>query len=259
MGDRSGFGPFIHALSEMRRMNGKPCSFGPATDPVAMAEALGRYVEDPGLRESHARAARARAEPKVAPSPGEARRSFRHMLDRLTPKVPEGGTLDLVTDDHPDYRREVRRRRRGMPIRHRVYRNPPDRRRGDPPTPETVARDRAMFPVDVLHKWFRHVDADHRRESIAFCRRGEAVLERLSAVVVGRNLIQRVSERRNDARTPGMLIGLTSRPWTWGEVLARRRWPERIGMDATTRRVVERSMRDPLGIEWPRHVRRRSL
>ena len=159
--------------------------------------------------------ARARARPQVAPSPGEYGRSFRRMLDRLLPELPDGGTLELITDDHDAYRREVRHRCWRARIRHRIFPNPPTRRRGDPPTPNTLARDRALFPVDVLHKWFRHVGADHRRESIAFGRRGEAVLERLSAVVVARNLIQRSSERRNDARTPGMRIGLTARPWTW--------------------------------------------
>jgi hypothetical protein len=203
--------------------------------------------------------ARSRARPRVTASPGAYGRSFRRMLDRLIPKVPDGGTLDLVTDDHDAYRREIDRARRRAPIRHRVFANPPGRRRGQPPTGETLARDRAMFPVDVLHKWLRHVDADHRRESIAFCRRGEAVLERGSAVVVARNLIQRVSERRDDGRTPGMLVGLTDRPWTWGEVLARRRWPDRVRPGPTTRAVVERSMLDPRGISWPRYARRRAL
>jgi len=84
-------------------------------------------------------------------------------------------------------------------------------------------------------------------------------MERLSAVVVARNLIQGVSERRDDRRTRAMLLGLTSRPWTWSEVLAWRRWPDRIEADGTTRTVVERSMRDPRGIAWPRHVRRRAI
>ena len=55
------------------------------------------------------------------------------------------------------------------------------------------------------------------------------------------------------------LISLTGRPWMWGEVLGRRLSPGRVRASETARRVAGRSMRDPRGVAWPRHVRRRSL
>ena len=208
----------------------------------------------------HRRAtARSRKESRVSESPGDYRRSVRRMLRALTGAVGSGSTLHLVSDQHRDYPRAIASWSGPVPIRHTVHPNPLNRKRGQPADAAVKARNRAMFPVDTLHKWFRHVDADHRRESIAFCRRGEAVLERLAAIVVARNLIQGVSERRNDPTTPAMRVGLTHRPWTWSEVLARRRWPARIGVGATTSEVIGRSMRDPRGISWPEHVRRRAL
>lgn len=203
--------------------------------------------------------ARSRRQPAVAESPGAYRRSVRRMLRALTENASTGATLELVTDDHGEYARAIAAHDGPVRIRHTVYPNPTNRKRGIARDSAARARDGAMFPVDTLHKWFRHVDADHRRESIAFCRRGEALMERLAAVVMARNLIQGVSERRNDTRTPAMLVGLTDRPWSWSEVLSRRRWPGRIGVGATTSEVIRRSMRDPRGIAWPEHVRRRSL
>jgi hypothetical protein len=203
--------------------------------------------------------ARARLGPRVAPSPGAYRLSFGRMLDRLIAKVPPGGTLRIVSDDHPAYQRKGCRPHRDVLIRHGVYPNIPGRRRSDPATRASLERDRALFPVDVLHRWFRHVGADHRRQSIAFCRRGEAVLERLSAIVVARNLIQGVSERRADHRTPAMILGVTTRPWTWAELLGARRWPHRVPLTSSVRGVITRSMRDPRGISWPAHRRRRAL
>jgi hypothetical protein len=41
-----------------------------------------------------------------------------------------------------------------------------------------MRRDRALYPVDQLHALIRHSQAHHRRETIAFGRRVNAVLER---------------------------------------------------------------------------------
>ena len=116
-----------------------------------------------------------------------------------------------------------------------------------------------MFPVDLLHTLTRMWLSDHHRQTIAFAKRGEAVLERLSILAVLRNLIQRSSERRDDRVTPALRLGLTDRPWGWGDVLAERRFPTRIRLSRSTARVFGRTMRDPRGIRWPRHVRMRAL
>ena len=84
-------------------------------------------------------------------------------------------------------------------------------------------------------------------------------MERLAILATARNLIQGVSERRNDPTTPAMRLGLTDRPWLWRDVLAERRFPTRIELRQSAARVFHRTMRDPRGIVWPPHVRRRAL
>jgi len=208
----------------------------------------------------HRRAtAASRREPRVFPSPLELERSVTRLLDTLLERVPEGESLDLVSDDDPNHARAVERHPERTRIRHTAHRNPPERRKGMPRDAETRARDAAMFPVDLLHKLHRNWIADHRRESIAFGRRGEAVLERLAILATFRNLIQGVSERRSDPTTPAMRLGLTDRPWTWRDVLGERRFPTRIPLGESAQRVFDRTMRDPRGISWPAHVRMRAL
>jgi hypothetical protein len=116
-----------------------------------------------------------------------------------------------------------------------------------------------MFPVDLLHTLSRTWLSDHQRQTIAFAKRGEAVLERLAVLAVVRNLIQRSSERRDDRVTPAMRLGLTDRPWRWDDVLAERRFPTRIRLGRSAAEVFGRRMRDPRGIRWPAHVRMRAL
>jgi hypothetical protein len=108
--------------------------------------------------------------------------------------------------------------------------------------------------------WFVYaLEPAWHRQTIAFAKRGEAVLERLSILAVLRNLIQRSSERRNDTVTPAMRLGLTGRPWGWDDVLAERRFPTRTRLSRSAARVFGRTMPDPRGIRWPAHVRMRAL
>jgi hypothetical protein len=196
---------------------------------------------------------------RVAPTPEAIERSVRRMLDTLIAQVPEGEVLDLVSDDDPNHARAVSRHPGRHRIRHAAYRNPESRRKGEPRDADTKLRDAELFPVDLLHKLHRNWLADHHRETLAFAKRGEAVLERLAIFAIVRNLIQGVSERRNDATTPAMRTGLTGRPWRWDDVLAERRFPTRIRLGVSAAKVFGRTMPDPRGIAWPAHVRMRAL
>src|SRR5258707_937202 len=55
-----------------------------------------------------------------------------------------------------------------------------------------------MFPVDQLHALLRHSRADHKRETIAFGRRLNAVMEPLFVAAGWKNFINGRSERRPD-------------------------------------------------------------
>ena len=163
---------------------------------------------------------------------GSTARVFR-LLSALSP-----GGFRLVTDDHPAYRSAVRSASATLRIEHRVYPNPP-RGPGQDPAPARE-RDRAMFAADLLHKLLRHSQAHHRRETIAFGRRSNALLERTALMAVWRNFIKGVSERRPDPTTPAMRLGLAARAWNWKDVLSRRRFPGRISLPEGWMRIYRR-------------------
>ncbi|NIM01414.1 MAG: hypothetical protein GTN89_11325 [Acidobacteria bacterium] len=158
----------------------------------------------------------------TSPPPGSVVDSTQRILECVLRRSPGG--LDLISDDHPAYRVVVRRL--GSSIRHQVHANP-DRSPGGDAT-RVRARDRALFAVDLLHKLLRHSQAHHRRETIAFGRKRASALGRAALFAVWRNMIKLVSERRPTRLTPAMRIELTSRPWTWVDVCARRLFERRI-------------------------------
>ena len=155
-------------------------------------------------------------------TPGAITESTWKTLCFLLRRVPN--ELELISDDNPTYRAAIRHLGRQLggppPIRHRIFANPDRSHLGDKSL--AIARDHAMFPVDLLHKLLRHSQSHHRRETIAFGRKTANVMGRTALFVIWRNFIKRVSERRPAPITPAMRVGLTSKPWTWRDVMAER-------------------------------------
>jgi transposase-like protein len=151
------------------------------------------------------------------------------------------GTVDVVSDDPPAYA-HAERSARGS-IRRRIYPNPPRGPESD--RAAALERDRQMFPVDLLHKIWRHTQAHHRRETIAFGRRSNAVMERAFLFIVWRNFVKKISERTNEPITPAMRVGLTSRPLGWPEVFSRRLFPGRICLPDGWMKVYRRGWITP--------------
>jgi hypothetical protein len=185
-----------------------------------------------------ARKRRRHADP--APRPASYRRAFQRTLDLLTSIQRGPRPLDIVTDDKPDYRAELRTHPARHRIRHHVFANP--RRR---PSRAARLRDRAMFAVDLLHMLLRHSLAHHRRETIAFGRRLNALLERGFLTAVWRNWVKGRSERKNDRTTPAMYVGLASQPCDWSRVLARRLFPWRVRVPAHWMAIYRRELITP--------------
>jgi transposase-like protein len=192
----------------------------------------------------HRRAGRrsARRRPRSRPLPEAVPWSFvrstRRVLGLLERLVPD--RLRLISDDHPAYRAAVA----GNPrIGHEIHANP---RRGPGSDARLAAeRDRQMFAVDLLLKLVRHSQSHHRRETIAFGRRTNAVLERMALMVVWRNFVKKISERRSDPVTPAMRLGVAARQWSWRDVLARRRFPGRIRLPDGWDRIYRRGWITP--------------
>jgi transposase-like protein len=218
--------------------------FGVAT-PVG-ARSWFAYGMDPAPhrrtgRRSPAQARRLRSRPQ-RPSRGGYVGSTRRTLAALLPLVPPGSRLDLVGDGHAAYDRVA-----GGHPRVRLQRHPNPRRgpRGAPRSAAARARDAAMFPVDSLHALLRHTQAHHRRETIAFGRRLNALIERLFLFVIWRNFVKRRSERRPEPVTPAMHLGLADAPWSWRRVLSRRLFPQRQPLTRLQRQLYQRKWTTP--------------
>jgi hypothetical protein len=153
--------------------------------------------------------------------------------------------LLLISDDHPAYRRAVARHPARGRIRHRVFANPKRGPKGAPRSLPAVRRDRALFAVDQLHALIRHSQAHHRRETIAFGRRLNALLERAFLLMVWRNFVKRCSERRPRAPTPAMMLGLARRPRPWEQVLSRRLFFHRTSVPVGWKRIYRRDLVTP--------------
>jgi len=192
-----------------------------------------------GGRRSPAQKAKLRIAP-VQIDRASRRRSARRVLDALLEKVPEGGQLFLVTDADPELGRAVATHPRRSRIVHRVYPNPPRGSKGSPPSPEARLRDRQMRAVDVLHSLMRHTLAHLRRETIAFGRRTNAMVERMFLTIVWRNFVKKVAERSRDPVTPAMRKGLTDSQWSWERVLARRLFRGRVELPPGWDKVYRR-------------------
>lgn len=206
-----------------------------------------------GGRVTPAQVARLAGRPKVS-TRGGYRGSFRRGLDLVLPLAP--GLLEVACDGNESYVRALRAHPRRHRVRLEVHPNPVRGPKGSPRSPEALARDRTMYPVDQLHALLRHSRADHKRETIAFGRRLNAILERLHLAMCWRNFIKGRSERRPDPDSPAMRIGLSDRPWTWRRVLSRRLFPGRLPLSPVLRELYWRNWLTPvLPVNRPHRLR----
>ena len=160
----------------------------------------------------------------------------------------------LISDERPDYRAGMRGHPQRSAFEHRVFPNPKKR-----PSDEAKRRDRAMFAVDLLHGLLRHSLAGHHRETIAFGRRLNALMERLFLAAIWRNWVKGRSERRSDPTTPAMTLGLTQKPWSWTRVLARRLFSSKIRVPEHWMTIYRRELITPqIGINT-RHTLSRAF
>jgi len=228
--------------------------------PVGVATVVGRgswfiYGLDPaphkrtGTRSSFQEAKRKARAPQA--TKGGYTGSMVRVLDSLLHFFPENPTIGLTTDGMTAYTDALRQRRFVGRFEHRACPNPKRGPKGSPRSPEAIRRDDAMFPVDTLHKLLRHSECHHRRETIAFGRRTNAILERLYLAAVWRNFVKKVTERSPAKVTPAMRVGLAVEPWTWRRVLARRLFPGRVLLPKSWIDLYKRAWITPGGPNCP--------
>ena len=176
---------------------------------------------------------------------GSYRKSTERVLSRLLAKIRPGDRLHLITDGKPDYRDAAQPYVASGKLHLTAFPNPRRRLKHEPRGEQAGVRDRAMFPVDLLHKLIRHSSANHKRETIAHGRRVNAIMLRLYGFTVWRNFIKDRSERRPRHRTPAMDVGLTDRFLDWRQVLSRRLFPWRRKLTEVERLLYAMMMETP--------------
>jgi len=146
--------------------------------------------------------------------------------------------LTLRSDEHPAYPRAFRRLPEHV-IRHERT-----------PAVEARTANNPLFPVNLLDLLLRHNSANHKRETIAFSKRHQAVVERAAWLLAWRNFGKHFSERAH-AGTPAMRLGLAETPWSVGRLLAGRRFVTRTELPASWAGYYRRGIDTP-GIRNPR-------
>ena len=154
-------------------------------------------------------------------------------------------SLTIRSDEHPAYPRAFRRLE-GHEVRHEC-------------TPSVAARTpgNPLFPVNLLDLLLRHNSANHKRETIAFSKRHQSVIERAAWLLAWRNWGKHFSERHQNG-TPAMRLGLSKTPWSVRRLLTGRRFITRTELPGTWREYYWRRIDTP-GIRNPRrHSLRRA-
>lgn len=130
--------------------------------------------------------------------------------------LPRDGAVELHSDEHPAYPRALALVEGRTRIQHRT-------------TPSTALRTtrNPLFAVNLTDLLLRHCGANHKRETIAFSKRRQAVVDRASIFVTWRNLIKSRSEKAQDD-PPAVALGvLPTRP-TIVQILSRRLFATKV-------------------------------
>ena len=132
------------------------------------------------------------------------------MAEAIRMSAPAPQSLEIRSDEHPAYKRAFCRLQ-GYAIEHRE-------------TPSTDPRtvDNDLFPVNKRDLMLRHNGANHRRETIAFSKRDQGVVERAAIHLMLANYWS-PSSVNHDRATPAMKVGLFETPLS-PEVLLKQRY-----------------------------------
>ena len=139
------------------------------------------------------------------------------MAAALALAVPEAQSIVVHSDEHGDYPRALRHLT-GRTVHHERTSSREARTANNP-----------LFPVNRMDLLYRHNSANHKRETIAFSKRHQSVVERAAVLAVWQTFTKSFSERRGGG-TPAMRLGLRDRPVPVRELLSRRLFPERVGL-----------------------------
>ena len=148
------------------------------------------------------------------PDPRAIERGTRLALQLAVP-LPQA--LVVRSDEHQDYPRALSGLA-GYEITHQCTSSREARTANNP-----------LFPANRLDLLLRHNGANHKRETIAFSKRHQSVVERSAWLLLWQNFAKPFSERHGGG-TPAMRAGWMERPIPVAELLRDRRFPARVGL-----------------------------
>jgi transposase-like protein len=139
------------------------------------------------------------------------------MAEALRLAVPRPQSLEVRSDEHDDYPRAMRRLR-GWSFVHRRTSSRAARTARNP-----------LFAVNRMDLLLRHNGANHKRETIAFSKCRQSMVERAAVLFLWLNFGKQFSERHGGG-TPAMRLGLRDRPVPVRDLLKQRLFPARVGL-----------------------------
>src|SRR6185369_12724064 len=137
------------------------------------------------------------------------------VVDAVKLAAPEPQEVIVRSDEHPAYPRAFRQLRE-WEIRHERTSSLAARTKRNP-----------LFPVNLMDLLLRHSCANHKRETIAFSKRHQSVVERAAVLVLWRNFAKHFSDEGRGG-SPAMLAGIADRLIPIAELLKERLFPSRV-------------------------------
>ena len=175
---------------------------------------------------------------RMRPRQKVRRAQLEQEFGRAPSRAVEDGVRDLFipitpnvirSDDHRAYPRAL------AALGHRViHKITPSTRRRDQRNP--------LWEVNLLDMMIRHSTAAHKRETIAWAKRRQASIEKLTIFQVWRNYMKKRWEK-STPDTPAMILGLAERPWRPRDLLKERLFFHKIELSPRWERYYRREVR----------------
>jgi hypothetical protein len=131
------------------------------------------------------------------------------ITELLSVVISGQGPTKVYTDDHAQYRKPIRYY--GDAIVHSVT---PGKQHRD--------KDNALWEINLFDRFFRHSNANHTRETLAWSKRRQSSTDRLAIFTVWRNYMNGRRQKDRRSPTPAMARGMLDRKMTVDNVLAQR-------------------------------------
>ncbi len=152
----------------------------------------------------------------------DSKRLTHDVAELLRTNLPGDTPVELRTDEKSEYRTALKRLRYDA-IKHETTHSKVPRTAKNP-----------LFAINAHHMFVRHSGANHKRETVAFSKRIQAVIYRHAIFQIWRNLVKAASERQ-PIETPAQRIGVTRSPWNVGRVLEKRLFLGRLDLPVRVR------------------------